>query len=302
MARIAVGGWHHETNTFAPTKADYDAFERADGWPGLSRGPVMVEAVKGINIPVAGFLDAMSRHEIAPLLWCSATPSAHVTKDAYERIAAMIVEDVRRALPLDALYLDLHGAMVTEHLEDGEGELLDRIRRVVGAELPIVVSLDFHANVTPAMVGAATALVVYRTYPHVDMAETGQRSAALLERILKDPGVARHKAYRQINYLVPLTWQCTMIEPAQSLYATLPDLERDGIASVSVAMGFPLADIHDCGATVLAYGESAEAAKRMADRLQAMVDARESGFAGKLWEPREAVRHAMGLAKRGARG
>jgi microcystin degradation protein MlrC len=151
-------------------------------------------------------------------------------------------------------------------------------------------------------VGAATALVVYRTYPHVDMAETGERSAALLDRILREPAIVRHKAYRQINFLVPLTWQCTLIEPAQSLYASLPDLERGEIASASVAMGFPLADIKDCGATVLAYGSSAEAPKRMADRLQAMVDARESGFAGKLWEPRDAVRHAMGIAKKGARG
>ena len=303
MARIAIAGWHHETNTFAPTKADYAAFAEADGWPALSRGGVLLDALAGINIPASGFIEAARAdgHELAPLLWCSASPSAHVTKDAYERIAAMIVADAVAARRLDALYLDMHGAMVAEHLEDGEGELIGRLRKALGPELPIFVSLDFHANVTPAMVKGANVLVAYRTYPHIDMAETGMRTASLLGRALKNPGLIRAKAYRQVPYLMSLPWQCTLIEPAQSIQSAAAAAERGAVASASVPLGFPLADIRDSGATVLAYASDARSAEGAADALLKMMLDREGEFAGKLWEPREAVRHAMGQVRAGAK-
>ncbi len=101
-------------------------------------------------------------------------PSAHVTKDAFERIVKEMIDGIAAAGPLDAVYLDLHGAMVTEHFDDGEGEILARVRKVIGKDLPLVVSLDLHANVTPEMVEHADALIAYRTYPHVDMADTGR--------------------------------------------------------------------------------------------------------------------------------
>ena len=111
--RIAIGGFQHETNTFAPSKATFERFERGEGWPPLSRGTNLFEAVTGINIPVAGFLSGMkdSHHTLVPTAWAAASPSAHVTEDAYERIAAMIIEDLKAAMPVDAVYLDLHGAM-----------------------------------------------------------------------------------------------------------------------------------------------------------------------------------------------
>ncbi|MGH6952926.1 MAG: M81 family metallopeptidase [Alphaproteobacteria bacterium] len=299
MARIVVGGWHHETNTFAPSKADYKAFAQGGGWPALARGPAMFEAVHGINLPVTGFIDAAreERHELAPLLWCSASPSAEVTTDAYERIAGMLLEDLRASLPADALYLDLHGAMVTEHLEDGEGEMLRRARSLAGPKLTIVVTLDFHANVTQAMVDNADALIAYRTYPHVDMAETGRRAAHYLGRALKDHA-RRVKAFRRIPFLVPLTWQCTLIEPARSLYERARALESGQVDSVSLPMGFPLADILDCGPTVLAYGRGRKAVEHAADDLERVMLEREGDFAGKLWEPDDSVRHAMAAARR----
>jgi microcystin degradation protein MlrC len=300
MPRIAVGGFHHETNTFAPTKAQYRDFEEPDGWPGLSRGPALLEAVAGINIPVAGFLEAAADdgHAVLPLLWCSAPPSAHVTRDAYERIVEMMLADLKASLPVDALYFDLHGAMVTEHLEDGEGELLRRARAILGPSVPIVVSLDFHANITPLMAQCADALVVYRTYPHVDMAGTGRRAARLLFRILDGKPLA--KAYRQSPFLVPLTWQCTLTEPARSVYESVAAAEHGALASTSLAMGFPLADIRECGPTILAYADSAKAAETAADSLLDTLVRRENEFAGKLWEPAEAVRHAMAVARKGA--
>jgi len=129
MARIAIGGFQHETNTFSPLCADFGAFEAPDAWPGLTRGAALFEAVDGINLPAAGFvLEARSlHHELLPLTWCSAQPSGRVTRDAFERIAAMLLDDLRAARKLDAVYLDLHGAMVAEHVDDADGELLRRV-------------------------------------------------------------------------------------------------------------------------------------------------------------------------------
>ena len=208
MARIAVGGFQHETNTFAPLKASWADFERADAWPPFVRGPGLIEAVEGFNIPIAGAVPALQTlgHELVPLCWCSAPPSSYVEREAYEKVAGWIIEDLQAHGPVDAVYLDLHGAMVAEHFEDGEGELMRRIRAVIGERAPLVASLDYHTNMTPEMVRHASAMVGYRTYPHIDMAETGGRAARLLDRMLNDRRPL-HKAYRQLDFLIPLVWQ-----------------------------------------------------------------------------------------------
>jgi microcystin degradation protein MlrC len=299
MARIAIGGFQHETNTFAPTKADYEAFARGGGWPALVGGPALFEAVKGINISIAGFIEGAQAagHELVPTTWAAAAPSAEVTDDAFERIAGLIVEGMRGALadgPLDAVYLCLHGAMVTESFEDGEGELLRRVRAVIGPDLPLVASLDLHGNITRACFDLATAMVAYKTYPHVDMADTGRRTAALLDKILVE-GVPS-KAFRQLDFLIPLSWQCTMAEPSGPIYDRMGVLETDGIWSASYLPGFPAADIVDCGPTVLAYGASQADADRAADAVAADVADHEAEFAGTIHGPDEAVAEALRLS------
>src|SRR5262249_6718240 len=154
---------------------------------------------------------------LVPTIACAASPSAHVTRDAFERIVKVMVEGIATAGPLDAVYLDLHGAMVTEHLDDGEGEILDRVRKVIGPDLPLVVTLDWHANVTPAMVDHADALIAYRTYPHVDMAATG-RAAAKHLALLLDTKQRFAKAFRQLPFLIPISWQCTSDQPTKDIY------------------------------------------------------------------------------------
>lgn len=293
MARIAIGGFQHETNTFAPVKAGYRDFEMADGWPGLTTGDALFEVFRSINLPLPGFIDQARAlgHDLLPLLWCSASPSAHVTRSAYERIAGDLIAGIRKLSKLDAVYLDLHGAMVTEHLEDGEGELLARLRAIVGPNLPIVVSLDLHANLTEQMLHHASALVVCRTYPHVDLAETGARSADVIDRLLSHGPFA--KAMRRAEFLVPLPWQCTLIDPAAALYAEVAASERNGISSSSFAFGFPPADIHECGPAIVAYGENQAAADKVADQLVGSLNAAERDFAGRIWSKDDAVRYAM---------
>lgn len=298
MPRIAVGGFQHETNTFAPVKADFAAFEAAGAWPGLVRGAELVAQVRGLNLPIAGFIDAAQRlgHEVLPLSWASATPSAHVTSDAFARILNQILADLSGEVGVDAVYLDLHGAMVCEHLDDGEAAILEGVRRVIGHDLPLVASLDLHANVSPEMLAQADALISFRTYPHVDMAETGARAAHHLDRLLKG-GRADHKALRQLPFLLPLTAGCTSVEPARGVYAEVPALEaREGVASVSFNCGFPPADVANAGPSVVVYAASESAAERAADALAGLVAAREGDFAADILPAAEAVEAARGIA------
>ena len=189
MPRILIAGYQHETNTFAPSLADWAAFNRGDSFPAFVQGRAMVDQLAAVNIPIGGFIDAAQRRgwTLLPSCWAGAIPSSFVTRDAFERIAGTICQDVSAALAggLDGIYLDLHGAAVAEHAADSEGELLGRLRAIVGPTLPIVASLDLHANVTHRMLREADALVSYRTYPHVDMADTGVLAAELLARRLK---------------------------------------------------------------------------------------------------------------------
>lgn len=301
MTRIAIGGFHHETNSFAPSAAAFDDFVEPDAWPGLSNGIEIIENFQNLNIGISGFLSSVTNAdwELAPLLWASAGPSGPVTEDAYERIAEMLLGAMRASMPLDGVYLCLHGAMVCAHLQDGEGELLARVRALIG-DVPLVASIDLHANVTRAMVDNADAMVAYRTYPHLDMAETGARAAKLLQARLKR-GKPFAKAFRKLDFLIPLTWQCTQVEPGASVYRRLGELESAGIASLSFTPGFPPADIRECGPAILAYGDDQASTDAAAEALASDVEARKDGFAGRLWSPEEAVAHAIERARTAGR-
>ena len=294
--RIAVGGFQHETNTFAPSKATFERFERGEGWPPLLRGASLFDAVSAVNIPISGFVSGMkdSRHTLVPLAWAAASPSAHVTEDAYERIVGMILDDLKSAMLVDAVYLDLHGAMVTEHFDDGEGELLRRVRAIVGDRVPIVASLDLHANVTRQMQQNADLLIAYRTYPHVDMADTGERVARYLRRLL-DGAPRPQLSSMRLPFLIPLQAQSTMMEPNSGIYVALAKLESPGSA-LSYTPGFPAADFPECGPVVFAYAEDGDRANEAARELWRMVNEAESDYECPVYDPDEAVKKAMSIA------
>jgi microcystin degradation protein MlrC len=298
MTRIAVGGFLHETNTFAPTKATYEDFVHGGGWPSMAFGADVLKTMRDINAGLAGFVEAAEANgwELVPTIACGATPSAHVTKDAFERIVKVMIDGLKEAGPLDGVYLDLHGAMVTEHLDDGEGEILARVRNVIGKAVPLVASLDLHANVTPEMVGHADALIAYRKYPHVDMADTGRASAKHLALLLHAKQRFT-KAFRQLPFLIPISWQCTNDQPTKGIYEKLVALESDAVPTLSFAPGFPAADFAHCGPSVFAYGKTQADADRAADRVAALVEGHENDFDGRIYTPDEGVHRAMEIAK-----
>ena len=292
---IAVGGFQHETNTFSPHKAPFEEFVKQDGWPGLTIGEDLFSVMAGLNIPLSGFIDSAQKSNcrMLPMLWCAAEPSSYVTADAFERIAEMFCGTLRNNQNLDAVYLDLHGAMVVETFEDGEGELLRRIREIVGPHLPVIISLDLHANVTDAMVDHATAISIFRTYPHLDMAETGARAFSLMSAALT--GKKIYGGMRKIPFLFPLTSQCTDFEPCRSIYRDIEIYaeEDETILIAEFATGFPPADIYDCGAAVVAYGSDRTKLDALLDRcMQRVMDA-EPLLSNPLWQPDDAVQRAM---------
>jgi microcystin degradation protein MlrC len=300
MARIAIGGFQHETNTFAPSRADYAAFEAGGGWPGAQYGDALFAAVEGANIPAAGAIGALRAmsHSLVGTAWAAASPSAQVTSEAFERIAGELIARLKSAAPVDGVYLDLHGAMVVETFDDGEGELLRRVREALGARVPVVASLDLHANVTRAMVALADALVAYRTYPHVDMADTGARAALLLDRILKR-GERPAKGFQALDFLTGLPSQCSFIEPCKGIYRFLSELETQADSLLSFTPGFPMADFAECGMAVLGHGFDSASVQAAVARLREAVAAAEKDFAMELYEAQPAVRRARAIGEPG---
>ena len=298
MTRIAIAGFQHETNTFGATRAGYADFEMADSWPGLLRGSEVIPGTDGSNLPLAGFVREARQDqtiELIPIIWCAAEPSSSVTDDAFERIGGMILDGIRTAGRIDGLYLDLHGAMVTESHQDGEGALLARIRHLVGPDLPISVSLDLHANVTQAMVDHASSMTIFRTYPHLDMAGTGGRAFHALMHLIR--GGRLFAGYRQSPFLIPLHAQYTGAAPCDRLYDAVAEVGSAPTAWAELALGFSAADIPDAGPSVVTYAATQEQADATADRLIGMLIAEEDAFDCSLMSPEAGVGAAKTIAE-----
>jgi microcystin degradation protein MlrC len=293
--RILIAGFQHETNTFAPSLADWAAFNRGDSFPAFVRGAEMARSLSSLNLPVAGFIDFARTQSwtLLPSAWAGAIPSSYVTRDAFERIASVIVDDIEAAAAggLDAIYLDLHGAAVAEHADDCEGELLGRLRARVGPQVPIVASLDLHANVTQRMLAEADALVAYRTYPHVDMAATGVLAGELLARRFRAGAREPMQALR-LPFLIPINAQSTWLQPARDLYDELVSIDRRFGTVTSFCMGFPASDIEECAPMIWSHGREARAA---AEALHANA-ARPEPWRDDVLDPGPAVARAMALA------
>lgn len=297
--RVFVAGYQHETNTFAPTLADWSAFLRGDSFPAYMRGAPLLDNTRSVNLPIGGFIDEAERlgWTLIPSAWAGAIPSAHVTQDAFERIARAMADDLRAALtqgPLDGIYLDLHGAAVAEHLDDSEGELIARLRAIAGPRVPIVASLDLHANVSERMLAEADALAAYREYPHTDMAATGVIAARLLEQRWRLGRKAALHA-RRLPFLIALNAQSTTMAPAREVYQALRAIERETGVTLSFTMGFPAADVPCCGPVVWGHGDDETDTRAAVERLCAI--ATEPGQWRPDWlEAPQAVARALELA------
>src|SRR5262245_54585818 len=185
--RIATGGISHETSTFATTPTTRRDF---DTGLGLFRGQEIIERFRGTNNCTGGFIAGAARHgfELVPLLWTFAYPGGLIPRADYDALKGELLGRLAQARtvgPIDGVLLDLHGAMVVEGIDDGDGDLITAVRSAVGPDCPIVVTFDLHGNHTQARLDAATAVIGFDTYPHVDMAERGEEGADLIVRAIR---------------------------------------------------------------------------------------------------------------------
>ncbi|MGE0419596.1 MAG: M81 family metallopeptidase, partial [Acetobacteraceae bacterium] len=296
--RIAIGGFMHESHSFAPRPTTYADFQQPGGLPPLQIGAALIPGLRDCSIGSGGAIAVAEAAgvDLVPLAWGFANPAGPVQDEAFERIAALNIAHLSMALdqgPIDGIYLDLHGAAVVDSYPDAEGELLRRVRAVVGPDMPLTISLDPHANLTPAMVRLSDAVAPYRTYPHVDMREAGARAMRLLlQRIERGKPWAR--AFRQLDFWIPLGSQCTMMppmEPVMTERAAIADAV--GVAELAFCFGFPYADFADCGAAIGAFADTQAQADQAADALLLDINAREASFVQDTMPSAQAVAEAM---------
>jgi len=297
MIRIALAGFLHETNTFSPIPTTYESFSsRSSLLCGIYAGAEFEREFRGksYNNSICGFYAEVEKYgyEVVPLVKIGeAEPSGTIPQALFNQLLTLLIDTLKAHAPYDGVYLDLHGAMVFEPFQEGEAEILRRVREVVGG-IPIVASLDLHGNISKETFDLASALDGYRTYPHVDIYDTGVRCARILRHLID--GKPLFKAYHQIPFLMPGSTLSTNREPCKSLYATIDEVEKDkNIISASIMQGFVEADVEHMGPSVFAYGTTQEAAEKAANRLLQAALEREPQFTAELPNARQAVEMAI---------
>lgn len=266
--KILAGGIMHESNTFAATPATRKRFEEGS----FAQGNAIIPIWKDAHHEFGGFIEGSQRlgFDLIPSVMAWATPSGPVDDAVLDEVVAKIVADARAAR-FDGVLLALHGAMVTGKYPSADTEVLRRVREVIG-KLPLVASLDFHANCDPRMADHADALVGYQTYPHVDQRQRGRLAAEILVRTIRGE-------FKPVTYIAKrpmianILGQATEREPMRTLMAEAREGERQaGMLSMSVMGGFYYADVPAMGPSVIAVadgdrGRARDAAEKIADRM-----------------------------------
>jgi microcystin degradation protein MlrC len=294
--RIAIAGFMHESNTFNPLLTDRAAFVAQS----LTTGADLLDEWRDAHHEVGGFIEAarVEGFEPVPLLMAWATPSGPVTDAVFDEITGQLSEMLRDSRA-DGLLLALHGAMVAQSHLDADGEVLARLRRAIGRELPIAVTLDLHGNLSQRLVDHCDLAVAYRTCPHVDQRECGRRAAALLVRRLRG-AIRPYQALAKPPLIVNIMAHDTSRPPLRPFMEAARDLERQpGILAASLLPGFAYADVPQMGPSILVVSNGdAGLARSTADRLaEDLWQAREQ-FAARLPDAASAVEQALRTDKR----
>jgi microcystin degradation protein MlrC len=292
--RIAIGQLWQETNTFnslPTTRVEFEHF-------GVVRGTELVERMADTN-ELGGFIQSLrtwpERPEVVGLVRLPAWPAGAVTRETFVWLRDEMVGELRRALPVDGVLLALHGALVAEGAPDVEGEVLSAVRALLSDGVPLVATLDLHANVTERMVREADALVLYHTAPHIDVFETGQRGASVLRRILID-GARPVTAFQKLPLVLPAERANTQDENSVShgLRLRLQSWEAEaGVLGVGLATVQPWLDIPELGSAVVVVTDGGvERARGICEELSAEVWRRRREYLPELVPVADAVRTA----------
>ena len=293
--RIAIGGLYQESHSFSPAPADRAAFEAGT----LLYGDEVIDRLTGLNHEIGGALDAASGHDCVSILYAATNASGMpVRRDILEELFDGFLTRLKAALPVDGIYLAMHGATVGEHIDDPTGHLFTRLRALVGPAIPIVASLDLHANVTRQIVDVANAVVGYHTSPHIDQADTGVRAMRTLLRALD--GATLTAALRQIPMVLPSENGRTTDGPYSEVMNDAIALESEnGVLSASVFCVQPWLDLPEMGcATVVVTEDNQDRAQLEADRLALALWTRRRDFAPHLVSVDEGIDRALADERR----
>jgi microcystin degradation protein MlrC len=297
--RLMIAMMKHETNTFSPVPTPLQRFGNG---PGPLYGEAAIAAYRGTGTGLGAYLALAEREgaEIVLPIAAGAPPSRPVEDAAFELIASVICDAVAKR-GFDGIMLDLHGAMVTESFEDGEGELLRRIR-AIDADTPIAVAYDMHANLYDAMIDNATVVAGYRTYPHIDTYDTAHRAGEILLMATRGR-VHPVMAWGNVPMLPHVMRQGSDDHPNRELQARCAAMATEGALAASLFTGFPHADIRNAGlsAVVVTDGDRA-LAERLRDELLDEAWAGREAFVYRL-EPLDqslARAKALGSSEAGA--
>ncbi len=273
--RIAAAQLSHETNAFSAVRTDMAAFEASS----ILRGDQILAEERATNSFFGGALAGAEGAdvELVPILSVWATPSGRVDGEALATLVAELTQGIQAAEPIDGVLLGLHGAMVSDLDRDADALILEAVREVIGNERPLVATLDLHANISPRMVDAATLLIGYDTYPHVDMAARAEEACARIVQLVRGeilPAAALVKPP-----MLPTSQRMTTDRsPMGDLIALAHEWEaKPGMIAVTVAGGFPPADVEEAGLSVLAYADddpqlAIDAAEEIADLAWTIKD------------------------------
>lgn len=267
--RILLAEIMHESNTFNRIPTTLSDFESRY----YLTGGTIPATLAGTNTEICGFLDAAQDFgwDVTHPLAASASPSGPMNANDWVTIKSAILQPLRDNEAFDAVVLVLHGAMVTENRDDADGDLIEAARALVGPDLPIVVTLDMHANVSQRMVENSTLLMAYRTYPHVDQYERAQHCARLLNRIFEH-GLKTTLHFARRPMMDAANHGQTGSGPMPELLALADRIEtRPGVLCASIQIGFPWADVADIGPSVVVTG--IRSAEKCADYAAELMDA-----------------------------
>lgn len=264
--RIGILALLHESNTFSVQPTTLESFRQNL----LLTGDAIRDTLEGAHHEVGGFfcgLDAAGA-EAVPLFAARALPSGTIRADAFESLVNQLLQSVHDHLPLDGILVAPHGATVSESFPDADGHWLDRLRKLVGNDVPIIGTLDAHANLSPLMVESCDALIAYRTNPHLDQRERGIEAANLIVSALRQQVKPVMSAVFP-PLAISIEKQCTEEQPLQTLYKMADDqLQSDAVLSNSILLGFPYADVAEMGSAVIVVtDDDRELADQMASKL-----------------------------------
>jgi microcystin degradation protein MlrC len=258
LPKIAIASFGIESSTFSPARTNEEAFHPKYGQDVFTSYPFLSDTSAD-----------RKRAAWLPTVAARSLPGGAVTREAYESIVNKTLDSLKKHLPYDGMFLDLHGAMSVVGLDDPEGDFITRIRKVIGNKTIISTSMDLHGNVSWRLAENSDLITCYRMAPHEDAMETKQRSVEkLLERLESGTGKPAYKAWIPIPVLLPGEQTSTRIEPAKSIYAAVkPASEQQGIVDAAIWMGYPWADEPRNHAVVMVVGDDSAKVTSTAEQL-----------------------------------